>query len=341
MLMKNLKEPNVWVLQTGRLGDNVQAWSLATTLGWSAESKRLRFNVLFAVPNFFVGKSLVSLDQQASDVFQPPWPDLVIGVGRRTVPIARWIKDQSGGKTKLVHLGRPRASNSQFNLVISSPQYRITADKNVFHTLLPLPTTPEKLSKEEASYWHQAFERYPKPWVGILLGGAKWPYSMTSEIVERLAEQAGKLDGSMIVTTSPRTPPRAASVIRDCLGERAFVHVWDAGQLNPYRSILAYADRFIVTGDSATMLSESCATGRQVDIFDLPHRESSSYFITPGNILSYTGLVSPPRNMTTLHAGLVESGHATFLGKERKKPIPAPPDDLERAVALVREIMGY
>ena len=38
---------------------------------------------------------------------QPPWPDLVIGIGRRTVPVARWIQEQSGGRTNLVRLGHP------------------------------------------------------------------------------------------------------------------------------------------------------------------------------------------------------------------------------------------
>ena len=334
------KSPHIWVLQTGRMGDNVQAWALADALGWEAESRHLRFNPLFTIPNQILGRSLLSLDQQASDVLEPPWPDLVIGVGRRTVPITRWIQQQSEGKTKLIHLGRPRASNSRFDLVISSPQYHVTAGKNVLHTLLPLPTTPQNLSKEEASHWHKTFKRYPKPWNGILLGGAKWPFSMTSEVVERLASQASKLPGSMIVTTSPRTPPRAASVFRDCLGERAYVHVWDAGQLNPYHSILEYADRFIVTGDSATMLSETCATGRRVDIFDLPHRDTAAYFLTPGKILSYTGLINPPRNMTSLHAGIIKSGHASFLGEEPEFIASEPPGDLQQAAARVHEIMG-
>ncbi len=33
--------------------------------------------------------------------------------------------------------------------------------------------------------------------------------------------------------------------------------------------ILAVADRLVVTGDSIAMLSEACATGRPVQMFDL------------------------------------------------------------------------
>ena len=37
----------------------------------------------------------------------PPWPDVLIASGRRSAPVARWIRRQSGGRTRLVQLGRP------------------------------------------------------------------------------------------------------------------------------------------------------------------------------------------------------------------------------------------
>ena len=55
-------KPKVWVLETARMGDNLQAWALAHALGWETESRQLRFNLLFAVPNVALGKSLISLD---------------------------------------------------------------------------------------------------------------------------------------------------------------------------------------------------------------------------------------------------------------------------------------
>ena len=60
-------KPKVWVLETARMGDNLQAWALAHALGWETESRQLRFNLLFAVPNVALGKSLISLDEQSSD----------------------------------------------------------------------------------------------------------------------------------------------------------------------------------------------------------------------------------------------------------------------------------
>ena len=50
------------------------------------------------------------LSQQAgnarSKTLRPPWPDVVISTGWRTVPITRWIAEQSGGRTRTVQMGR-------------------------------------------------------------------------------------------------------------------------------------------------------------------------------------------------------------------------------------------
>jgi len=331
--------PTVWVLETGRVGDNLQAWALANALAWKSELRQLRFNPFFAVPNFVLGKSLVSLDVQRSDDLQPPWPDLVIAVGRRTVPVARWIQEQSNNRTKLVQLGRPRSANKHFDLVVSSPQYRVAAGKNVLHTILPIPTTPLPPSKEEQEYWNKVLTNYPRPWTGILLGGAIWPYQMTPEVLKNLSEQAGQYPGSLLVSTSPRTTPKAASVIRQTLGKRAFVHMWDGGMLNPHRFILTQSDRFIVTGDSASMLSETCATGKPVGIFELPASPLSKFVEVPGNILAYSGLINPPRDMTRLHARLIEQGYAVFVGDHQSLNIEWVPDDLSKTIERIHAMM--
>ena len=64
-------------------------------------------------------------DRGEPALLQPPWPDLVVGIGRRTVPVARWIQQRSGGRTDLVRLGHPRADNDLFDLVITTRQYPV------------------------------------------------------------------------------------------------------------------------------------------------------------------------------------------------------------------------
>ncbi|SFB65699.1 ELM1/GtrOC1 family putative glycosyltransferase, partial [Azotobacter beijerinckii] len=43
---------------------------------------------------------------------------------------------------------------------------------------------------------------------------------------------------------------------------------------NPYRALLALADAFVVTGESVSMLTEACLSGRPVAVFPLPVRRS-------------------------------------------------------------------
>lgn len=330
--------PNIWVLQTGRTGDNAQARSLANELGWPAEHRNVRFNVLFTVPNILLGRSLISVNQSKSDSLDGPWPDLVISVGRRTVPIARWIKAQSGGKTKLVQLGRPRADNNYFDLVVSSPQYRVADGPNVLQTSLPIPDVTADLPKDDGAYWLEEFNKFPRPWTGVLMGGEKWPFTITPEVANSLIGQTSNIDGSLLLTTSPRTPAAATTALQKRLGKNALVHNWRPNTRNPYQAILAHADRFIVTGDSASMLSEACATGRSVQIFELPRLPSAQVVLAVGNFLSSIGLIGPPRDIRILHKGLIKSGHAVYLGSVNDVTAKSPPDNLDKAAERVRRL---
>ena len=66
-----------------------------------------------------------------------PWPDIVLGIGRRSVPAARWIRDRAGGRTRLVWLGRPRVALRHFDLVLASPQYAMPDAPNLVRLSLP------------------------------------------------------------------------------------------------------------------------------------------------------------------------------------------------------------
>ena len=79
--------PKVWVLLGERIGDNNQVLRLAEALGWPFEVKRLRYIwPIYRRPAPYLGSSLKSLDQAESDPLEAPWPDLVIAIGRRSVP---------------------------------------------------------------------------------------------------------------------------------------------------------------------------------------------------------------------------------------------------------------
>ena len=100
-------EPQVWVLASRRAGDASQVLALAEALGWPVELKKLlgRRSSLVVAPPF--ATSDAGIDRRRSSHLAPPWPDLVLASGRENEPVARWIKRQSGERTRIVQVGRP------------------------------------------------------------------------------------------------------------------------------------------------------------------------------------------------------------------------------------------
>jgi mitochondrial fission protein ELM1 len=55
------------------------------------------------------------------------------------------------------------------------------------------------------------------------------------------------------------------------------VFLWDLAGDNPYRAILASADRLVVTSDSVSMVSEAIASPHPVEVFDLGFTRHQSF----------------------------------------------------------------
>jgi mitochondrial fission protein ELM1 len=121
------RAPRIWVLLGHRRGDNNQLLALAQALGLPFETRSMRYNILRKVSKRLLDDRLVSVRPSARKWLQPPWPDLVMGIGHRSVPVARHIRNASGGRSKLVQLGNPRIHPRNFDLVITMPQYGLAA----------------------------------------------------------------------------------------------------------------------------------------------------------------------------------------------------------------------
>ena len=77
--------PRVWLLVGDKLGDNAQAVALADAMGWPYEVRQV-----FPKPEWVLGKphfepGLHHLDLERSARLEPPWPDIVLTIGRRPV----------------------------------------------------------------------------------------------------------------------------------------------------------------------------------------------------------------------------------------------------------------
>ena len=306
------------------------------------------------------------IDRRRSARLAGPWPSLVLASGRENEPVARWIRRQSGGETRIVHVGRPWGPISAYDLVVTTPQYRLPVRTNVLLNTAPLHRVSRERLAAASRQWAERLADLPKPVIAVLVGGHSGPYALTRRSGERLAAQASTLarerGGSLVVTTSARTPEPADSALERGLGCPHLFYRWQRGDPeNPYFAFLALADEIVVTADSMSMVSEAVATGKRVHLFDHGEgwgsmrgraaklEESSSL----GNWLRefhpraalYRCLlrVAPPRvtrDLRLVHRKLTATGRAVWLGEPTPAAPPQPLDDLARAVARVHALMA-
>jgi uncharacterized protein len=353
-----------------KAGDNAQVSALADALGWPYEIKRFQYNRFEVVPNFLLGVTLRGIAAGRSSDLQPPWPDLVIGAGRRNEPIARWIRraaSADGHHVRLVHLGRPWSRLSNFDLIVTTPQYRLPERPNVLLIAAPLHGVTKQRLAEAAAQWRERFAHLPRPRVAVLVGGSVAPFEYDDRAAERLARQASSLaitgGGSLLISTSPRTPPATIDTLCAHLTVPFYVFRWrKEATENPFHAMLATADSIIVTGDSMSMLAEACATGRRVYIFDLGEGDTSmrpraresaprpaGNHKAPGPrakalVLRVVKRLTPARlsrDIRVIHAYFVDSGAAVWLGDEFPGGAPRPlADGIAQVVDRVRAMFG-
>ncbi len=319
--------PKIWLLASPHTGDNTQLMALAENLGWPFDVKNLSYRPS-QIFSRFMPSSLNGLTAQARAELAQPYPDLILGAGQPTEPAALWIKKHSNNKVRLVYLGTPWAKLANFDLVITTPQYQLPDVANVLHIDLPLhKVIPEKL-RAAAAHWEPKLKHLPRPWTAVLVGGASGPYSFNTEAAKRLAQQAQTKDGSLLITTSARTPELTAIALQNAITSPHYFHGWRRNDSeNPFFGFLALADQFIVTADSISMLSEACATGKPVQMFDT---ESGSFAMRdPNQKINWRGRnlsatifriamrLAPARwsrDLRIVHRQLLSSGQASWMG---------------------------
>jgi len=346
--------PRVWLVTGYRAGERAQILALAEALGWPFEIKQLSYRKSEFRTSLFRGSDLRGIRLDRSSALAPPWPDLVISAGMRNEPVARWIRRQSGGRTRLVHIGRPWARPEQFDLLVTTPQYRLPAADNIVHNTTTLHRVTAARLAGEADRHRQRYAHLPQPRIGVILGGDSGPYTLGPRTAAHIAGLASTLarqqGGSLLITSSARTSPRALAAFERYLTVPYDLYAWRHGdQGNPYFAILGLSASLVVTADSVSMLSEACATGKPVYMAELG---GYGYPMRPGSrapvdfrlsALTYSWIMRfghqrLSRDLRLVHRALIEQGRAVWLGEDFSAAPPAPPQDLTRAVQRVRAL---
>ena len=262
---------SAWVLTDGTIGMEVQCRGLAQALGVEPMVKR----VTLRRPWRWLSPHVRMLDHlaidPAGDAVAPPWPDLIIASGRRSVAPALMARRAARGRTLLVQIQTPGIGLDAFDLVVV-PHHDDRQGPNVLETVGALHgVTPDRLAAAAAAAG-PALTALPRPRVAVVLGGSNRVFRFSPAAAERLL--AGLRDivdrdgASLMVTASRRTDPTIVQRLRAGLADTPG-WFWDGTGDNPYLAVLGLADAVVVTGDSVNMVSEAAATAKPVHVFQL------------------------------------------------------------------------
>lgn len=282
-------QPRIWVLADDRPGNVNQSLGVAEQLSPFFETKTIKYSPLARLPNVLLGASRLGMNTRASFPLREPWPDILIAAGRRSAPIARWVKKKSGGRTFLTHMMWPDAGSSDFNLIVVPEHDQRPKTWNLMTTIgTPNRITPQLL-EEEAAQWRYRLQetlldKLPHPQIAVLIGGSSKRNQLTNqdaaELGRKLAQLCRNSGGGLMVTSSRRTPPLARDMLVQTLEEEKvpfYFHGYQPGADNPYLGFLGIADATVVTGDSMSMCSEACSTGKPVYIFSTERLASDKH----------------------------------------------------------------
>jgi len=358
--------PRIWAVVGDRLGDNSQVENLVSALGLPCERRYVRVKDPWVKGKPKVVPSIHHLDLDASDPLEPPWPDMVITVGRRLSMVALWIQQQSGGRTRLVLVGKPSGSPEPFSLIVTSAEVQMPPGPNVMRISLPLLKIDRERIRIATEKWRERLAPLPRPLIGVLVGGPTNPFVFNRSVRESLLQTAREVverdGGTPYVTTSPRTPPRVVKALREGLPPEARFFEWRPGaEENPYQALLGLADGFVVTGDSISMIVEVVKLGKPLAIFPLPYgwihkidrvrRVGARWLYQPdgsgmdgirrglrraGGLLR---LLPRTRDFTAIHQLLIGRGLAVPAGTALKAPQGEVPNDLEAVAERVRGLL--
>ena len=239
---------------------------LAEALGWPYEIKRLALRARSRLHNRLARRLAASESSPLrSSPLEPPWPDLVIAAGRRTAPVALWIREQSAGRTRLVQLGRKGARRRRLFDLAVTPRLLPAVPASAAHRdrRAAAPREPQRASPTRASAGalrggagaaHRAAgRRHLGP---VPARPATWRAGSRSDVM-----RYGAATSAAACSRRPAGGSRARrrDALCEALGGRApSCTRWKPDDAdNPYLGFLALADAFVITGDSESMLAEA------------------------------------------------------------------------------------
>lgn len=263
--------PSVWVLTDGKAGDEVQCLGVAERLGIAPEIRRIAPRKPFAwlMPRGPIDPR--ESPERPGSPIRPPFPDILIASGRRSIPYVRAVRKASNGATFTVILKDPRTGAGSADLIWVAGHDRLRGENVLVTTTSPHRLAPERLAQARQAP-PAAIAALPSPRAAVLVGGDSRHHRFRPDDIARFADGLDALARSGVAlmgSRSRRTTPDLDKAV-GAVFARHGGWWWDGAGENPYVALLANADAIVVTADSTNMIGEATATGVPILVFE-PH----------------------------------------------------------------------
>lgn len=215
------------------------------------------------------------------------YADAVISCGASLAPVnLLWA---SANRAKSIVLMNPAPLPlARFHLVIAPRHDGLPRRPNVLQTSGALvgPMSPNGLNqakdqlKRHPRYRVSAAMAHPHPVVAVFIGGQTGAYALSPSFAETLVGQVRAAceacDGWYLVTTSRRTTAAIERAVAEQTKQDPACRLMLLASRDPLdgtmHGMLGSADVAIVTGESISMITEACTSGRRVIVVELPKR---------------------------------------------------------------------
>lgn len=264
---KEKKKNYILAILDSRIGNRNQILAILNELNLPYKILDIKYNLLANLPNFILqifGGYLHIKNFNINKIKTKP--NLILSCGRRTFPLASKLKYLFYDTPYFIHLMYPKLSFnvSRCNLIFTPFHDDMRTSDRVIETLgspAPLGIIKNKKSPYKT-----------KPVISILIGGNHGRYKLTSNIINHMIiETLNKIkQGSILISTSRRTPDNIIKLIDQWTKKskvfKTTFHPKYNNWKNPIEEMISYADEFVVTGDSVSMVSQLCQYKKPVRI---------------------------------------------------------------------------
>ncbi|KAL9228599.1 hypothetical protein vseg_004158 [Gypsophila vaccaria] len=258
-------------------------------------------------------RQIVSMAQKT---FEKDGPLLVVASGRDTISISSSIRRLASDYVFVVQIQHPRTRVDRFDMVITPKHdyYSLTPEaqaqiprflrswitpreppgSNVVLTVGALHQIDSAVLRNAAKTWHDEFAGLTRPLLVVNIGGPTSHCRYGADLARQLTAYLQNVllsCGTVRISFSRRTPEKVSKMIMKELGGHPKVFIWNGEEPNPHVGNLAWADAFVITADSVSMLSEACSTGKPVYVIGAERCKWK--FADFHNSLKERGLVRP------------------------------------------------